>query len=138
MSGRAVLYVCVHRERADNAAAVRARAEGRRFAAERGLDVCAVVVEPYGTPNPQDRPGWRQVRSLAARRAIDAVIMRWPACIAPDSHHELRHAEIAALAEDGVRVLFSWAPLAAAPVGTQVAAPVAIQAAETETKEAYR
>lgn len=109
----AVLYVCAERgPLASSLAADRARSEGREYAEVHGLVVVATVTDPYGKPDPCHRAGWRRVRELVVSGAVGVVIARWPACIAPDSAHELRHREIRWLQDHGVRVRYSWAPLA--------------------------
>jgi hypothetical protein len=55
---------------------------------------------------------WRRVRQLAESTEIGTVIVRWPVSIAPDHAHDLRHREINELLRQGVRVLYSWPPLA--------------------------
>ncbi|WP_331720764.1 hypothetical protein OG762_52280 (plasmid) [Streptomyces sp. NBC_01136] len=110
----AVLYVCAERgTSARGLPAERAVAEGRKFAEARGLALVETVTDPYGEPDPCHRQGWQRVRELAASAAVGVVIARWPACIAPDASHELRHREVRWLQDHGVRVRYSWAPLAA-------------------------
>lgn len=109
----AVLYVCAERGLTPGLAAQRAEGEGRRFAEERGLTLVTVVQDEYGEPDPCHRDGWRRVRELAESRAAAVVIVRWPASIAPESSHELRHREIQWLHNHGVRVRYSWMPLVA-------------------------
>lgn len=110
----AVLYVCVARGKpAQSPAADRAAAEGREFAEEHRLALVETVTDPYGVPDPCHREGWLRVRELAASGAVRVVIIRWPAAIAPDASHELRHREVCWLQDHGVRVRYSWAPLAA-------------------------
>lgn len=110
----AVLYVCAERGTlTPGLAAARAEEEGRSFAATRGLRITEVIRDPYGEPEPLHREGWTRVRELAESAAVGVVIVRWPAAIAPDSSHEWRHREIQWLKEHGVRVRYSWEPLAA-------------------------
>lgn len=52
------------------------------------------------------------MRALAEASAVATVIVRWPAAIAPDCAHELRHREIGWLQDHGVQVRYSWEPLA--------------------------
>lgn len=109
----AVLYVCVERSKwTPGLAEQRAEEEGRGFAEERGLRIAEVVTDLYGVSHPQRREGWMRVRELAESGAIGVVIVRWPACIAPDTSHELRHAEIRWLQDHGVQVRYSWEPYA--------------------------
>jgi len=109
----AVLYVCVERGKLRaGLGAERAREEGAGYAAAHGLRITEVIQDPYGEAEPCNRSGWRRVRELAAAAEIGTVIVRWPASIAPDSSADLRHREVAWLEERGVRVRFSWAPLA--------------------------
>jgi hypothetical protein len=111
--GSAVLYVCVERGASTpGLPAERAENEGRAYAQVHGLDLVDVITDPYGEPNPRRREGWRRVRELAEARAVGTVIVRWPAAIAPDLHHEYRHHEIRWLQEHGVRIRYSWVPLA--------------------------
>ncbi|WP_329235856.1 hypothetical protein [Streptomyces canus] len=110
----AVLYVCAVRGTlTPSLAADRAAAEGREFAQARGLSLAETVTDPYGEPDPCRREGWQRVRKLAESAVVGVVITRWPASIAPDSSHDLRHREIQWLQDHGVRVRYSWAPLAA-------------------------
>lgn len=110
----AVLYVCAERStHTPTLAADRAEAEGHVFARARGLTVTEVITDPYGTPDPCHREGWLRVRELAESGAVGVVIVRWPACIAPEPQHELRHREIRWFQDHGVRVQYSWEPLAA-------------------------
>ncbi|MFD4578112.1 hypothetical protein ACFWNK_38145 [Streptomyces sp. NPDC058417] len=114
----AVLYVCADRGPALSAlAARRARAEGLAYAQERGLAVTAVFCDPYGEPDPQARAGWTRVREMAAAREITAVLIRWPAALAPESSADLRHRETDWLREHGVRLHYTWAPLVAVAAG---------------------
>ncbi|MFJ3310483.1 hypothetical protein ACIPSA_47465 [Streptomyces sp. NPDC086549] len=111
--GAAVLYVCAERGTfAPDLAAERAETEGRTLAEARGLHLTEVITDPYGEPDPLHREGWVRVRELAESGTVAAVIVRWPAAIAPDSAHELRHREISWLQDRGVRVRYSWEPLA--------------------------
>ncbi|WP_175408090.1 hypothetical protein [Streptomyces sp. TRM64462] len=114
-TARAATYVCVARPTGESDAVGRALTEGREFARSHGLAVVAEITDPYGEADPAKRDGWRQVRAMAANDEIDVVVTRWPACIAPESLHERRYEEIAALAADTVVVRFSWAPLAMQP-----------------------
>lgn len=108
----AVLYVCAERSKlTPGLAAERAEDEGHAFAQARGLRITEVITDPYGDPHPCHREGWMRVRELVESAAIGVVIVRWPACIAPDSSHELRHREIRWLQDHGVRVRYSWEPL---------------------------
>ncbi|MFD7444046.1 hypothetical protein [Streptomyces sp. NPDC059909] len=109
----AVLYVCAERSpTAPGLAAERAEREGRAFARAHDLALVETVTDPYGEPDPMQREGWRRVRELAAASEIGMVIIRWPATLAPEANHELRYREVNALAEHGVTVRYSWAPLA--------------------------
>jgi len=109
----AVLYVCAERgKQTPGLAAERAEEEGRSFAQERQLTIIDTVKDAYGEPDPCRREGWLRVRELVESRTAAVVIVRWPACIAPDSSHELRHREIQWLQERGVQVRYSWVPLA--------------------------
>lgn len=109
----AVLYVCAERSTtAPSLAEERARGEGVAFAQDHGLSVVTVVTDPFGEPDPMDRPGWRRVRAMAEAGEVSTVIVRWPAALAPESRHEIRYREIAALGADGVDLRFSWPPLA--------------------------
>lgn len=114
MSARAaVLYVCVDRGRlASKLPEQRAIEEGRAFAAGRGLSLVEMITDPYGEPDPRCRKGWQRVCEMAARGEITDVVTRWPAAVAPESHHELRFRETEALAEHGVTIRYSWEPLA--------------------------
>ncbi|MEV6937887.1 hypothetical protein AB0N19_26470 [Streptomyces sp. NPDC051132] len=108
-----MLYVCAERSKLPpTLAADRAEAEGRAFAEARGLTLAEVVTDLYGEPDPCRRKGWMRVRELAESGAVGVVIVRWPACIAPDASHELRHREIRWLQDHGVLVRYSWEPLA--------------------------
>lgn len=111
----AVLYVCVERSLlTPGLAAERAEEEGRSFAQDRGLTIKEMRSDPYGEPDPCNREGWARVRELAESGEVGVVIVRWPSSIAPDHSHELRHREIRWLQERGVRLRYSWAPLASA------------------------
>lgn len=113
LASAAVLYVCAERsELTPTLAADRAEAEGRDFAETRGLTITEVITDPYGEPDPCHRQGWVRVRELAESGAVGLVIVRWPACIAPEAAHELRYREIIWLQGCGVRVRYSWGPLA--------------------------
>ncbi|MFE7276131.1 hypothetical protein [Streptomyces sp. NPDC057623] len=110
----AVLYVCVDRARpASKLPEERAIEEGLAFADGRGLRLVETITDPYGEPDPRNREGWQRVCQMAAQREITDVITRWPAALAPESHHELRFREAEALAEYGVTVQYTWEPLAA-------------------------
>lgn len=115
MSTRAaVLYVCVDQGRpASKVPEERAIEEGRTFANGRGLRLVETITDPYGEPDPQHREGWQRVCEMAARGEISDVITRWPAALAPESHHEFRFREVEALAKHGVTLRYTWAPLAA-------------------------
>ncbi|WP_411093588.1 hypothetical protein [Streptomyces sp. 049-1] len=113
-TGAAVLYVCAERGRlVPTLAADRAQSEGRAYATAHGLRLVDVITDPYGEAEPVRRAGWRLVRALARAGTVDTVIVRWPAAIAPDGAAERRHREITWLQSHGVRVRYSWAPLAA-------------------------
>ncbi|GAB1340869.1 hypothetical protein ACE1SV_74590 [Streptomyces sp. E-15] len=87
--------------------------EGRALAAARGLCVIEVIRdEPEDDPDPLNRPGWQRVRARVEAGAVTTVITRWPAAIAPDSTPDLRHRETGWLQDHGVKVCYSWAPLA--------------------------
>ncbi|MGW6588398.1 hypothetical protein [Streptomyces globisporus] len=109
----AVLYVCVDRSTTmPELASERAVEEGQTFAQERELRVMEVVTDPFGEPDPSLREGWQRVRALAAAGAVATVITRWPAMIAPEATHEYRYREANWLQEQGVKVVYTWAPLA--------------------------
>ncbi|MFE0790430.1 hypothetical protein [Streptomyces mutabilis] len=113
-AGTAVLYVCAERGRLlPTLAADRAQAEGRAYATAHGLRITDVITDPYGEVDPVRRAGWRLVRALAQTGAMDTVIARWPAVIAPDVAADLRHRETRWLSDHGVQLRYSWAPLAA-------------------------
>ncbi|MER6332626.1 hypothetical protein ABT298_25520 [Streptomyces sp. NPDC001034] len=106
--GAAVLYVCAERGILTPALpAERAEEEGRAYAAARGLRIAEVCHDP------QHRDGWQRVRQLAEAGTAAAVITRWPESLAPHTEPDLRHREIRWLQDHGVRVWYSWAPLAA-------------------------
>ncbi|GGZ22512.1 hypothetical protein GCM10010387_14640 [Streptomyces inusitatus] len=108
----AVLYICVERSPdAPGLAEERAVEEGHSFAEQRALRILAEITDPYGEPDPARRTGWLRVRAMAEDGAVSVVIVRWPNAISPVS--ALRQGEITWFRELGVRVLFSWAPLAA-------------------------
>ncbi|MFC8335298.1 hypothetical protein [Streptomyces olivaceus] len=112
-TGVAVLYVCAERGRLmPSLAANRAESEGRAYATALGLRITDTITDPYGEATPQHRAGWRLVRALAQAGTMDTVIVRWPAAIAPDGAADARHREIRWLQDHGVRVRYSWAPLA--------------------------
>ncbi|MEJ8662302.1 hypothetical protein [Streptomyces sp. MS1.AVA.4] len=114
----AVLYVCVERSlTAPGLAQERAEQEGQTFARAHGLALVETITDPFGTPDPIHREGWRRVRAMAAAGEVSTVIVRWPTTLAPESRHELRYREVNALAEHGVTVRYSWAPLAAGSGG---------------------
>ncbi|MGW1052879.1 hypothetical protein [Streptomyces sp. NPDC002521] len=114
----AVLYVCVERSKlAPSQATQRAEGEGRSFATARDLRVTETIRDPYGEPDPRRREGWMRVRELAEAGSVGVVIVRWPAAIAPDGSHELRHREIRWLMKRGVQVRYSWAPLSRSDAG---------------------
>lgn len=113
-AGAVVLYVCADRNKlVPGLAARRAEDEGRAYAQEHGLTVTELVADAYGEPDPARRPGWQQVRRLAQAGTVTAVLARWPACIAPESNRDARHRETRWLRDHGVRVRYTWAPLAA-------------------------
>ncbi|MGX1727967.1 hypothetical protein ACWIGE_15000 [Streptomyces diastaticus] len=110
---KAVLYVCADRGRQmPSLAAERALAEGRAFAKRHELTITVVVTDRYGEPDPARRPGWLKVRELAATGGIEAVLVRWPAAIAPDAVREYQDRETRWLQGHGVQVRYTWAPLA--------------------------
>ncbi|WP_405804288.1 hypothetical protein [Streptomyces sp. NBC_01187] len=110
-STSAVLYICAERSQGSpGLARERAEQEGRDFASTHDLHIVDEITDPYGDPTPQNRAGWVRVRELVERDEVDAVITRWPNSLSMDS--ELRYAEMEHLAEYGVQVRFSWAPLA--------------------------
>ncbi|MBD0711158.1 MULTISPECIES: hypothetical protein [unclassified Streptomyces] len=111
----AVLYVCADRGTlVPGLAARRAHDEGRAFAREHGLTIAEVVTDEYGEPDPARRHGWQRVRELARTGAVADVLVRWPTAIAPESAPDLRHRETSWLREQGVRLRYTWAPLAQA------------------------
>ncbi|MFY0515988.1 hypothetical protein ACOMD4_37230 [Streptomyces anulatus] len=113
----AVLYVCADRSPSmPELASERAVEEGQEFARERGLRVMEVVTDLFGEPDPALRKGWQRVRALAAAGAVATVLVRWPASIAPEATHEYRYRETNWLQDQGVRVFYTWAPLAASSV----------------------
>ncbi|WP_330457410.1 hypothetical protein OIB37_11170 [Streptomyces sp. NBC_00820] len=112
--GAAVLYVCAERSKlTPGFLAARAESEGRAVAQAQGLRITDVITDAFGEPDPCRREGWLKVRELAESGTVAVVMVRWPTCIAPDSAPDLRHREIGWLRERGVRVRYSWAPLAA-------------------------
>lgn len=115
-----VLYVCADRGTLmPGLAAQRAVEEDHLFAQERGLTITEVVTDAYGEPDPCRREGWRRVRELAAAGLVSSVLVRWPAAIAPEVSSEYRYRETRWLQERGVRVRYTWAPLAAAGGGSR-------------------
>lgn len=110
----AVLYVCAERGmQTPGLAAERAETEGRAYAQEHRLTILDVIQDEFGEPDPCNRDGWKRVRELVESGAVAVVIVRWPACIAPERSHELRYREVRWLREHGARVRYSWEPLAA-------------------------
>ncbi|MCL6281550.1 hypothetical protein M3398_30270 [Streptomyces albidoflavus] len=110
---KVVLYICADRGRQmPSLAAERALAEGRAFAERHELTITVVVTDRYGEPDPARRPGWLKVRALAAAGGVEAVLVRWPAAIAPDVVREYQDRETRWLQDHGVRVRYTWAPLA--------------------------
>ncbi|MFD8340296.1 hypothetical protein ACFV42_48125 [Streptomyces solisilvae] len=80
---------------------------GHRLAAARGFKITEKVVDPYGeTNNPARRTGWRHLTELAAAGAFTRLITHLPSSISPDV--ECRYRATNALAEHGVRPLYSW------------------------------
>ncbi|MEU9774542.1 hypothetical protein [Streptomyces sp. NPDC047968] len=111
----AVLYVCADRGTLmPHLAAERAEEEGRAFADRHGLMVTEVITDEFGEPDPVRRGGWQRVRELARAGTVTAVLVRWPASIAPEVAHEFRCREATWLRQHGVRVCYTWAPLAKA------------------------
>ncbi|WP_435059575.1 hypothetical protein [Streptomyces sp. bgisy060] len=109
----AVLYVCADRGTLmPGLAAERAEEEGHAFAEQHRLTITEVITDEYGEPDPARRMGWQRVRKLAEAGTVAAVLVRWPAAIAPETAHEFRHRETNWLQEHGVRVRYTWAPLA--------------------------
>ncbi|MEU2228585.1 hypothetical protein [Streptomyces sp. NPDC018347] len=87
--------------------------EGGALAAARGLCVIEVIRdEPEDDPDPLNRPGRQRVHARVEAGAAATVITRWPAAIAPDSTPGLRHRETGWFQDHGVKVCYSWAPLA--------------------------
>ncbi len=114
----AVLYVCAdrdqwRRESGRSEAEDQARDEGHAYAAAHGLDIVATYDDPYGEPDPDRRPGWCAMRARLALGDVRAVITRWPAAVAPDSHHETRFAALRDLQDRGITVAWTWEFLAA-------------------------
>ncbi|MGW6458358.1 hypothetical protein ACWF94_21005 [Streptomyces sp. NPDC055078] len=108
----AALYICAARSPdAPGLAEERAIEEGQAFAERHNLHILAEITDRYGEPDPVKRPGWLRVRALAASSGIRVVIVRWPSTISQAA--DLRQREIAWHQEQGVRLLFSWAPLSA-------------------------
>ncbi|MFE7429797.1 hypothetical protein [Streptomyces sp. NPDC057545] len=109
----AVLYVCAdHGRLLPGLAAERAEKEGRAFAQQQGLVITEVIKDEYGIPDPCRRAGWQRVREMAKTGSAASVIVRWPSSIAPDILAELRRREVRWLQSHGVRVRYTWAPLA--------------------------
>ncbi|MBX7555383.1 hypothetical protein K1Y78_47710 [Streptomyces sp. tea 10] len=109
-----MLYVCAERgAMMPGLAAQRAQEEGHAYARDHGLTITEVVTDRYGVPDPCRREGWQRIRALAQAGAVAAVIVRWPAAIAPESVCDYRHRETAWLTEHGVRLHYTWAPMAA-------------------------
>ncbi|MFC9342892.1 hypothetical protein ACFT0G_06205 [Streptomyces sp. NPDC057020] len=106
----ALVYVCAERRPGSTLAQERAIDEGHDFADRHGLTVVDTITDPYGEPDPQAREGWQRVRALAEDSKVSTVITRWPNALSPDA--DLRYAETNHLQDHGVRVLFSWSPLA--------------------------
>ncbi|MFJ2627636.1 hypothetical protein ACIO6T_30620 [Streptomyces sp. NPDC087532] len=109
-----VLYVCAERSATmPGLAARRAEEEGRAYARDHGLTITEVVTDRFGVPDPCRREGWQQVRALAKDGVVAAVLVRWPAAIAPESASDCRHREADWLAGHGVRLHYTWEPMAA-------------------------
>ncbi|MGA5183033.1 hypothetical protein [Streptomyces pseudogriseolus] len=107
---KAVLYVCADRGKLmPSLAAERAEEEGRAYAARQDLTITEIVRDPYGDPDPARRTGWQRVRELAQTGGIEAVVVRWPTVIAAPNTAQ---RETDWLAEHGIRVHYSWPPLA--------------------------
>ncbi|MGW5498982.1 hypothetical protein [Streptomyces olivaceoviridis] len=68
--------------------AAHAEAEGRGYAAARGLRIGRLITDPYGNPDPMGREGWQRVRALVQAGTAATLITRWPAAIAPDGAAE--------------------------------------------------
>ncbi|UQA95702.1 hypothetical protein [Streptomyces halobius] len=112
----AALYICARRPGTMSTQPEdKALAEGQAHAERHGWPILHTITDPYDEANPQQRPGWLRVRTLAAANRIGVVITRWPASIAPESLHELRHEEIGKLAADGCTVDYSWS----SPISTE-------------------
>ncbi|MEU5445810.1 recombinase family protein [Streptomyces griseofuscus] len=110
----ALLYVCAERGiLSPTLPAERAEEEGRAYAAVHGWRVVEVLHDPYGEPDPQRREGWRRVRQLVQAGTAATVVTRWPEAVAPGAAADLRHRETRWLQAHGVRIWYSWAPLAA-------------------------
>lgn len=108
-AAKAVLYVCADRGRQmPSLAAERALAEGRAFAERHELTIAAVVTDRYGEPDPGRRPGWLKVWELAAAGGIEAVLVRWPAAIAPVVVREYQDRETRWVRGHGVHVRYTW------------------------------
>ncbi|MEV5887577.1 hypothetical protein AB0L74_33935 [Streptomyces sp. NPDC052020] len=109
----AVLYVRAERGKLNPTLAQEpAEEEGHAFAQQHRLTITDTVKDAYREPEPCLRAGWQRVRQLTESGTAAVVITRWPACIAPEPSCELRHRENQWLQEHGVRVRYSWAPLA--------------------------
>lgn len=121
MTGAAVLYVCAERAtwRRDSGrseAEARARVEGRSYAAAHDLSIVAEYSDLYGAePDPEGRPGWCAMRARLAFGDVRTLIIRWPAAVAPESHHEQRFAVLQDLQDQGVKVRWSWEHAEAEP-----------------------
>lgn len=115
----AVLYVCADRSpQMPGLATQRAEEEARAFAQQHGLTIAEIITDEFGEPNPQLRQGWQRVRDLAAAGTFATVLIRWPSAIAPECAHEARYRETSWLQDHGVRIRYTWAPLADADGAT--------------------
>lgn len=119
MTGAAVLYLCAERDQArrDSGRSEvedQARDEGHAYAAAHGLDIVATYDDLYGAePDPDRRPGWCAMRARLALGDVRTVIIRWPAAVAPDSHHEQRFAALRDIQDRGITIAWSWEFMAA-------------------------